>query len=198
MELYIKYTLHKGRWTTEVDWGSQETLYREDGTWVEIGRNRTLPSEPVWWTENISKEVEGRSLGREAGGIWVYSWTPWCLDDTEAWMGGGCWAGWSSLWAWGVERWIKSWRPPYILLSLSFYLISTYCSCKVHNLFILHAASSLTVFNTAYFLPSSSQVLLLLKGSQAFLTNLALEDLRDFFFPQARVSLFLTHSSFPP
>lgn len=70
----IKYTLHIGRRTTELDWGSQKTLYREDGTCVEIGRNRTLPGEPVWWTENISKEIEGRSLGREAGGIlFVYT-----------------------------------------------------------------------------------------------------------------------------
>lgn len=46
------------------------------------------------------------------------------------------------------------------------------------------------------FLPSSSQVLLLLKRSQAFFTNLALEDLRGFFFPQARVTCFVSHTQF--
>lgn len=86
MELYIKYSLHVGG-TTELVWRSQEMLYRKDGTWVEIGRNRILPDEPVWWTENISKEIEGRSLGREAERVWMYSYTPWWLSGTGAWSG---------------------------------------------------------------------------------------------------------------
>lgn len=177
MELYIKYSLHGGR-TTELVWRSQEMLYRKDGTWVEIGRNRILPDEPVWWTENISKEIEGRSLGREAERVWMYSCTPWWLSGTGAWSG-RMMLGWMRLCGGGKMNQIL--EAPYILVSRPFYLMSTYCSCKVHNQLSLCAASTLTVSEAACFLPSSSQVLLLLKGSQAFFTNLALEDLRGFF-----------------